>query len=51
MYEVYIQSPGGVKKHFVECETEQAARELCEDYGYKYIDEHGFRWSMDYQEV
>lgn len=51
MYEVYIYSAGGVRKHFVDCETEQAAIEFCEDYGYEWADEFGFVWGMNYREV
>ena len=51
MYEVYIYSGGGVREHFVDCETEAAAIEFCEDYNYEWTDEHGFVWGMDYREV
>ena len=51
MYEVYIYSCGGTRKHFVDCETEKAAIEFCEDYNYEWMDEHGFVWNMDYREV
>lgn len=51
MYEVYIYSASGIKKHFVDCETEQAAIEFCEDYGYEWADEFGFVWGMNYREV
>lgn len=50
MWEVYIYS-GKVTHHFVECESEKAAEEFCDAYGYTYVDENAFEWSMGYREV
>ena len=41
MWEVYIYS-GKVTHHFVECESEKAAEEFCDAYGYTYVDENAF---------
>lgn len=50
MWKVYLYR-GAVTQHFVECESDKAAEELCEAYGCTYLDEHGVEWGMDYREV
>ena len=51
MFEVFIKSAGGVKKHFEQFETEAEAESFCREYGSEWVDENEFVWDMDYREV
>lgn len=51
MFEVFIKSAGGIKRHFIEFETAAEAESFCREYGWEWIDENGFVWDMDYEEV
>ena len=36
MFEVFIKSAGGVKKHFEQFETEAEAESFCREYGWEW---------------
>lgn len=51
MFEVFIESVGGVKQHFTQFETEAEAESFCRENNWEYIDKNGFCWEMDYREM
>ena len=46
MYNIYLVSTRGTKKHYIECTTETEAYEICEEMNWEYTDENGFTWKM-----
>lgn len=51
MYEVYVESAGGIKHTIDQFETVEKAIAFCEDHGWTWVDENHFEWSLDYREV
>ena len=49
-YPVYLVSEGGTKKEFTVCDTEQEAKDFCDNYDWEYKDENDFVWGMEYDE-
>lgn len=39
------------KEVFCRCNTMKEAFEVCESYGWEFMDENGFVWSMEIEEV
>lgn len=48
MITIWMYSGGGTKREFMTCETKYEACEFCSIYGWKYVDENGFEWELDY---
>lgn len=51
MYEVYVESAGGVKHAIDRFDNEQRAIAFCERHGWVWVDENRFEWNLDYREV
>lgn len=49
MFKVQI-STGWIRRDYVTGLTESEAIEICEDHGWRYLDENCFEWDMDYVE-
>lgn len=50
MYEVFIQSEGGVKEHGIaQFETEKEAVNFCKNHGWVWVDENDFEWNLDWR--
>lgn len=50
MPKVYMTSGNGCEFLFQSCSTEQEAIDLCDGFGWEYIDDNGFRWSLEIRE-
>lgn len=51
MFEVYLESAGGIKRYFTEFESEGEAQRFCEENNWEWLDENAFMWHMNYREV
>lgn len=49
MYNIYLISARGTKKHYMECATEAEAYEVCEEMNWEYKDENNFVWRLEVQ--
>lgn len=47
MFNIYLISNRGYRKHYMECATESEAFEVCEEMNWKYIDENKFCWRLE----
>lgn len=50
-FKIILKSPGGVRKEFTSFATEEEAESFCKENDWEWIDENGFMWDMDYEEV
>lgn len=50
VYEIRLQF-GSSERHFLTCETEKEAIEICEAYDYVFVDECDFSWDMYYEAI
>ena len=50
-FKIILKSPGGVRKELTSFATEEEAESFCKENGWEWIDENGFMWGMDYEEV
>ena len=50
-YKIILKSPGDVRKELTSFGTEEEAESFCKENGWEWIDENGFMWDMDYEEV
>lgn len=48
---VYINSDGGTRRELVSFDTEQEAKDFCEDNDWRWVDENRFEWTLDYEDV
>ena len=47
MFNIYRISSRGYKKIYMECSTEEEAREICEEMNWKYKDENNYVWNLE----
>lgn len=50
-FKIILKSPGGVRKELTSFGTKEEAESFCKENGWEWIDENGFMWDMDYEEV
>ena len=50
-FKIILKSPGDVRKELTSFATEEEAESFCKENGWEWIDENGFMWDMDYEEV
>ena len=50
-FKIILKSPGGVRKELTSLGTEEEAESFCKENGWEWVDENGFMWDMDYEEV
>lgn len=50
-FKIILKSPGGVRKELTSFGTEEEAESFCKENGWEWVDENGFMWDMDYEEV
>lgn len=50
-FKIILKSPGGVRKELTSFGTEEEAESFCKENGWEWVDENGFMWGMDYEEV
>ena len=50
-FKIILKSPGDVRKELTSFATEEEAESFCKENGWEWIDENGFVWDMDYEEV
>ena len=47
---ITISSGGGTVQDFTTCRTRKEAEQICEDYGWGWVDDNQFEWNMDIEE-
>ena len=50
-FKIILKSPGDISKELTSFGTEEEAESFCKENGWEWIDENGFVWDMDYEEV
>lgn len=50
-FKIILKSPGDIRKELTSFGTEEEAESFCKENGWEWIDENGFVWDMDYEEV
>ena len=50
-FKIILKIPGDVRKELTSFATEEEAESFCKENGWEWIDENGFMWDMDYEEV
>ena len=50
-FKIILKSLGAVRKELTSFATEEEAESFCKENGWEWVDESGFMWDMDYEEV